>query len=69
MYLEGSGLMLLTSIYMLMLLTSFSVLLLLYRGNLIIFLAGILVGFLTLIWSIMIVECISKFSTDNRVNH
>ena len=69
MYLEGYGLILLTRISMLVFLTSVSVLVLLSRGDFMILMAGIFVGVLTLIWSIMIVECISKFSVENRVNH
>ena len=55
MYLEGSGLILLTRMSMLMLLTSVYVLVLFYRDDLMIFLAGIFVGVLTLIWSIIMV--------------
>ena len=69
MSLEGSGLILLTMMSMLLLLTSMSVLVLFSRGDLIIFLAGSFVGVLSLIWSILMVECISKVSVDNRVNH
>ena len=54
---------------MMMLLASVSVLILLYSGALIIFLAGIFVGVLTLIWSILMVEFISKVPVDNVVNN
>ena len=65
MSLEGSGLILLTIFW----LTSISVLVMLSRGDFMIFLAGISVGVLTLIWYILMVEFISKISVDNRFNH
>ena len=55
--------------YMLLLLTRISVLLMLSRGDLMILLAGIFACVLKLIWSIMMVECISKVSVENKVNH
>ena len=65
MSLEVLGLILLTMFWF----TSASVLVLLSRDYLMIFLAGIFVGMLTFIFSIMMVECISKVSVDNRFNH
>ena len=53
-------LMLLASVYMLVLLSSVDVLVLL---------TGMFVGVLTLIWSILMLECISKFPVDNGFNH
>ena len=61
--------MLLTMMSMLLLLTSMSVLVLFSRGDLIIFLAGSFVGVLSLIWSILMVECISKVHIDNCFNN
>ena len=58
MSLEGSGLIFSTKMCMLMLLSSVSVMILLACGAVIIFMAGIFVGVLTLIWSILMVECI-----------
>ena len=69
MFLGGYGLIFLTRMSVLMFLTSVSVLVLLYRGDLMILLAGIFVGVLMLIWSILMVEFISKVSVDKRVNH
>ena len=65
MSLEGYGLILFTMFW----LTSVSVLVLLSRGDFMIFLAGVFVDVLALIWSILMVEFISKVSVDNRVNH
>ena len=61
MYLELYGLILLTRISMLILLAIVYVLILLSSGAVMIFLDGIFVGVLTLIWSILMVECIFKF--------
>ena len=58
MSLEGYGLILLTRMSILMLLTSVYVMLLLYSGAVMIFLDGVFVGELTLIWSVLMVECI-----------
>ena len=69
MYLEESGLNFLTRMSMLMLLTSVSLLLQLSSGDVMILLAGIFVGVMTLIWSILMVEFIYKAPVDNRVNH
>ena len=69
MSLEGYGLILLTRISMLVLLTSVSLLVLLSSGAVMILLAGIFFGVLTLIWSILMVGCVSKFPVDNRFNH
>ena len=69
MSLEGSGLILLTKMSILILLNSVSVLVILYIGAAMILLACIFVGALTLIWSILMVECIYKVPVDNRVNH
>ena len=54
---------------MLMFLTSVYVLVLLYSGSMVILLAGIFGSVLTLIWSILMVEYISKVPVDNRVNN
>ena len=54
---------------MLMLLASVSVLLLLYSGAAMIFLNDIFVGVLTLIWSILVAEFISKVPVENGLNH
>ena len=59
----------LTRMSILVLLTIVSGLVLLSRGDLVIFIASIFVGVLILIWSILMVECISKVSVENRVNH
>ena len=58
-----------TKMSILILLNSVSVLVLLYIGAVMILLACIFVGVLTLIWSILIVECIYKVPVDNRVNY
>ena len=47
----------------------FFVLRLLSSGDVMILLAGIFVVVLTLIWYIMMVECIYKVTVDNGVNH
>ena len=54
---------------MLMFLTSVSVLILLSSGAVMIFLTGIFVGGSTLIWSILMVECISKVPVENGFNN
>ena len=69
MYLEGSGLLLLTRIYMFMLLENVSVLILLSSDAVLVFLTGIFVGVLTLNWYILTVECISKVPIDNGFNY
>ena len=69
MSLEVSGSILLTRMSMLMLLISVSVMVLLSSGAVMILLAGIFVGGLTLIWSILMVEYIYKVPVDNRVNY
>ena len=69
MSLEGSGLILLTRMSMLILLTIVSVMILLSSGILMILLAGIFVCVLTLIWSILMVEYISKVPIENGVNN
>ena len=69
MSLEGSGLILLTVMSMLMLLASVSILILLSSDAVIIFLDGIFVCVLMLIWSILMVEYISKVPVDNGFNH
>ena len=69
MSLEGYGLIFLTRIYMLMLLDSVSVMILLSSGAVLVFLTGNFVGVLTLIWSILIVECIYKVPVDNGFNN
>ena len=62
---EGSGLILLTIFW----LTSVYVLVLLSRGDLMILLDGIFVGVLTLIWSFLMVECITKVFVENTFNN
>ena len=69
MYLEGYGLILLNRISMLMLLASVYVLILLSSGAVLVFLNGIFVGVLTLILSILMLECISKVTVDNGFNN
>ena len=54
---------------MLMLLDSVSVMILLSSGAVLVFLTGNFVGVLTLIWSILIVECIYKVPVDNGFNN
>ena len=56
----GYGLILLTSIPTLKILTSVSVLVLL---------TGVFVGGLVMIWSILILECISKITVQNEFIH
>ena len=53
---------------MLMFLASVYVLILLSSGSVMIFMAGGFVGALTLIWSILMVKCISKVPVYNGVN-
>ena len=69
MSLEGSELILLTRISMLMFMTSVSVLVIVSRGSVMMFPAGFFFGVLTFIFSILMVECISKVPVNNRVNH
>ena len=69
MSLEGYGLILLTRISVLMLPVSVSVLIMLSIVVVMIFLTDIFVGVLTLIWSIFMVEFISKVPVDNIFNH
>ena len=69
MSLEGYGLILLTRISMLMLLASVSMVIMLSSGSGLVFLTRIFVGVLTLIWSILMVECIHKGTVDNGFNH
>ena len=66
---EGRGLILLNMISVFMLFASVSVLIIIYSVAVLVLLTGIFVGVLTLIWSILMVECISKFPVDNWVNH
>ena len=54
---------------MLVLFTSVDMLVLLSNGAVMIFMDGIFVGVLTLIWSILMVECISKVPVDNGINN
>ena len=54
---------------MLMLLASVSVLILFSGGALLVFLTGIFAGVFTLIWSILMVEFISKVHVYNGFNH
>ena len=69
MSLEKYGLIQFTMIYMLVFLASVSVLILLSCGVLMIFLDGIFVDVLTLIWSILLVGCIPKVPVDKRLYH
>ena len=69
MSLEGSRLILLTRIYMLMLLASVSLLILLSSCAVLVLLTENVVGVLMLIWSIMMVEFISKIPVDNGFNN
>ena len=69
MSLELSGLILLARISMLVLLDSVSVLILLSSDALLELMTGVFVGVLTLIWSILMVECISKVHIDNCFNN
>ena len=54
---------------MLILLTIISVLILLTSVSVLVLLAGVFVGVLTLIWSILMLEYISKFPVYNGFNH
>ena len=54
---------------MLILLASVSVLILLSSGAVLVFLTEIFVGVLTLMWSIHMVESISKVPVDNGSNN
>ena len=69
MSLEGYGLILLTRMSMLMLFTSVSVLILSSSDAVMILPAGFFVDVLTLIWSILMVEFISKVPDYNGINH
>ena len=66
---EGSGLILLTIISVLRLFISVSVLVMLSRVAVLVLMTGIFVGVLTLIWSILMLECISKVPVDNGFNN
>ena len=68
-YFEGYMLILLTSIYVLILLTSVYVLVLLYSVAELALMTGIFVGVVTLIYSILMLECISKVTVYNGFNH
>ena len=61
--------MLLTRIFVFMLLVGVSVLILFYSVAVLVLLNGIFVGVLTLIWSILMVGCISKVPVDNGFNN
>ena len=52
-----------------MLLASVSVMMLLSSDTVLVLLTGIFVSVLTLIWSILMVEFISKVPADNGFNH
>ena len=54
---------------MLRLLASISVMVMLSSVAVLVLITGIFVGVLTLIWSIMMVECISKVTVENWFNH
>ena len=69
MYLEGSSLILLTSISMLILLASVSVLIMLSSDAVLVLLTGIFAGVLMLIWCFLMVECISKVPVENGFNN
>ena len=63
------GLILFTSISVLMLLISVYVLVLMSSVDVLVLMTGIFVGVLTLIWSILMLECISKVPVDNGINN
>ena len=63
------GLILLSSIPVLILMTSVSVLVLLSSIYVLVLFTAVFVGVLTLIWSILMLESISKISVDNGSNH
>ena len=67
-YLKGYGLILLTSIPVLIPLTSVSVLILLYSISVLVLLTGVFLGVLTLMWSILMLEFISRMHVDNGLN-
>ena len=69
MSLEGSGLILLTRISMLILLASVSMLVLFSGGAVLVFMNVIFVGVLTLILSILMVECIYRVPVDYGFNN
>ena len=69
MSLEGSGLILLTRIFMLKFLASAYVLTLLSSGAVLVFMTVFFVGVLKLIWYILMVECISKAPVENGFNN
>ena len=69
MSMEGYGLIMLTKISMLMSLASVSMLIMLSSDAMLGLLTGIFVGALTLIWSILMVECILKVPVDNGFNN
>ena len=52
-----------------MLLVSVYVMILLFSVAVLVLLNGIFFGVLTLIWSILMAECISKVTVDNGLNH
>ena len=56
-------------ISMLVLLASVSVMILLSSIAIVVLLTGIFIGVLTLIWSILIVKCISKVPVNNGFNN
>ena len=59
----------LTNSSVLILLTSFSALVMLSSVSVLVQLNGVFLGGLTLIWSIMMLECISKIPVDYGYNH
>ena len=59
----------LTRMSIMMLLAIVYVLILFSSDDVMIFLSGIFVGVLILIWSILMVECIAKVLVENWVNH
>ena len=62
-------LIILTSVSVFILLTSVSVLLLLPSVYMLVLLTSVFVGALTLIWSIMMLECIAQIPADNGFNN
>ena len=54
---------------MLMLLIGVSVLILFYSGDVLVLMTVVFFGFLTLIWSILMVKYISKVPVDNGFNN
>ena len=69
MSVEGSGLILLAMISVLVLFASASVLILLSNVVVVVLLTEKFSGVLTIIWYILMVECIYKVPANNGFNH